>query len=150
MSIGTYMFNGNLAYECLTGVPFNPAVATRFLDYYNDSLQFQSTLTYLKNPPTSYQQPGINVSERLEELQQAINKNKYSNQYDFEAALQKPLYATHDGHAILIAGILAAFNFASPYDIGSLSTDRVQLPKVYLAGNSSEVVAVDHNLYSCR
>jgi hypothetical protein len=129
----TYIFNASLAYDCLTSVPFNPAVATRFLQYYNDTLQFQSTLAYLKNPPTSYQQPGVDLLGGLEELQQAIINGIFSNQYEFEAALQTLLYAAHDGHVDLVAGILSAFNFASPYDIVSLSLDGVQLPKVYLA-----------------
>jgi hypothetical protein len=129
----TYIFNASLAYECLTSVPFNPAVASRFLQYYNDTLPFQSTLTYLKNPPPSYQQPGVDLLGGLEQLQQAINNGVFPNQYEFESALQTLLYAAHDGHVNLVAGILSAFDFASPYDIVSLSLDGVQLPKVYLA-----------------
>lgn len=134
-SLDTYIFNASLAYECLTSVPFNPAVATRFLDYYNDTLQFQSTLTYLKNPPASYQQPGVDLLGGLAQLQQGINSGLFPNQYEFEAALQTLLYAAHDYHLDLVAGILSAFSFASPYDIVSVSLDGVQLPKVYLAGN---------------
>ncbi|KAI9767093.1 MAG: hypothetical protein M1840_005882 [Geoglossum simile] len=129
----TIVFNASLAFECLTSVPFNPAVATRFLQYYNDTLQFQSTLTYLKNPPSSYQQPGVDLLGGLGELQQAIDAGSFPNQYEFEAALQTLLYAAHDGHVNLYAGILSAFNFASPYDIVSLSLDGLQIPKVYLA-----------------
>jgi len=132
--VDTYVFKASLAYECLTSVPFNPAVATRFLEYYNDTLEFQSTLTYLKNPPTSYQQPGVDLIAGLQHLQEAINNGVFPNQYEFEAALQTLLYATHDAHVNLYAGILAAFTFASPYDIVSLSIDGIQLPKVYLAG----------------
>jgi hypothetical protein len=134
-SIDTYIFNASLAFECLTSVPFNPAVATRFLHYYNDTLQFQSTLTYLKNPPRSYQQPGVDLIGGLNQLQEAVNSGTFSNQYEFEAALQTLIYAAHDSHLDLIAGILAVFSFASPYDIVSLSIDGIQLPKVYLAGN---------------
>ncbi|CZR66660.1 uncharacterized protein PAC_16561 [Phialocephala subalpina] len=129
----TYVFNASLAYECLTSVPFNAAVATRFLEYYNDTLQFQSTLTYLKNPPTSYQQPGVDLLLGLQHLQEGIDSGIFPNQYEFEAALQTLLYATHDAHVNLFAGILAAFTFASPYDIVSISIDGIQLPKVYFA-----------------
>ncbi|KUJ17685.1 uncharacterized protein LY89DRAFT_747417 [Mollisia scopiformis] len=129
----TYVFNASLAYECLTSVPFNPAVATRFLAYYNDTLQFQSTLAYLRNPPTSYQQPGVDLLLGLQNLQDGINNGIFPNQYEFEAALQTLLYATHDAHVNLFAGILSAFTFASPYDIVSLSIDGIQLPKVYFA-----------------
>jgi hypothetical protein len=118
-------------------VPFNPAVATRFLKYYNDTLQFQSTLAYLKNPPPSYQQPAVDLIGGLDHLQQQINNGAFANQYEFEAALQTLIYSAHDYHLDLIAGILAAFTFASPYDVISVSLDGVQLPKVYLAGTQS-------------
>jgi hypothetical protein len=133
VKIDIFIFNASLAYECLTSVPFNPAVATRFLQYYNDTLQFQSTLTYLKNPPASYQQPAVDLLGGLNQLQQAINNGLFANQYEFEAALQTLIYAAHDGHVSLDAGVLAAFSFASPYDIVSLSVDGIQVPKVYLA-----------------
>jgi hypothetical protein len=97
-------------------------------------LQFQSTLVYLKDPPTSYQQPGVDLLLGLQNLQEGIDNGAFPNQYEFEAALQTLLYATHDAHLTLDAGILAAFTFASPYDIVSLSIDGIQLPKVYFAG----------------
>jgi hypothetical protein len=96
-------------------------------------LQFQSTLTYLKSPPTSYQQPSVDLLGSLIELQQGIDNGIFPNQYEFEAALARLLYAAHDGHLTLFAGILAVFSFGSPYDIVSVSVDGVQLPKVYLA-----------------
>jgi hypothetical protein len=103
------------------------------LEYHRYTLQFQSTLTYLKNPPPSYQQPAVDLLQGLDELESAIAGGMFPNQYEFEAALQTLLYATHDGHVNLNAGILAVFSFASPYDIVSLSIDGVQVPKVYLA-----------------
>ncbi|CAG8972123.1 hypothetical protein HYALB_00008128 [Hymenoscyphus albidus] len=127
-----YTFPASLAYECLTSVPFNPAVAVRFLDYFNDTLQFQSTLSYLKNPPTSYQQPAVDLLKGLEDLKKGIEGGIFPNQYEFEAVLQALLLASHDGHLTLDAGILAAFRFASPYDLVTLSKDGIQTPKVYL------------------
>jgi Peptidase family S41 len=132
IGIENSIFNASLVYECLTSVPFNAAVASQFLDYYNDTLQFQSTLTYLKTPPPSYQQPGVDLLGGLAALKQGIENGIFPNQYEFEAALQTLLYASHDGHVTLNAGILAAFSFSSPQEIVSLSLDGFQLPKVYL------------------
>jgi hypothetical protein len=70
--IDTIIFNASLAYECLTSVPFNPAVATSFLQYLNDTFLFQSTLACLKNPPASYQQPSVDLLAGLNDLQQGI------------------------------------------------------------------------------
>ncbi|KKY31337.1 putative peptidase s41 family protein [Diaporthe ampelina] len=127
------IFNASLVYECLTSVPFNVAVASRFIDYWNDTVQFQSTLSYLKNPPANYQRPAVDLVAGLSELQNAVNNGAFKNQYEFEVALQLLLVSAHDSHLYLNAGILAAFTFASPYDIVSLSTDGVELPKIYLA-----------------
>jgi hypothetical protein len=126
------VFNASFVYECLTSVPFNPAVASQFLDYYNDTLQFQSTLTYLKDPPRSYQQPGVDLLGGLAALKKGVEDGIFPNQYEFEAALQTLLYASHDSHVRLNAGILAAFSFSSPQEIVSLSLDGIQLPQVYL------------------
>ena len=130
----TFVFNASTVYACLTSVPFNPAVATRFIKYYNDTLQFQSTLPYLKDPPAGYQQPATDLLGGLTSIQQAINDNVFPNQYSFEATLQNLINSAHDAHVQLIAGVLAAFTFASPYEIASVSIDGIQLPKIYVTG----------------
>lgn len=119
-------------------MPLNPAVATRFLNYYNDTLQFQSTLSYLKSPPTSYQQPGVDLLKGLEDLKKGVQAGIFPDQYEFEASLQTLLLASHDDHLTLNAGILSAFSFASPYDLVTLSKDGIEIPKVYLTYDFSE------------
>lgn len=120
------------AYDCLTSVPFNAAVATRFINYYNDTIQFHSTLAYLKNPPAGYQQPAVDIVAGLEQLLKDIATGAFANQYVFEVALQNLIYSAHDAHFQLQAGILSAFTFMSPNAIVALSEDGVKVPKVYL------------------
>jgi hypothetical protein len=117
----------------LTSVPFNAAVATGFLNYYNDSIQFQSDLAYLKNPPASYQQPAVDFVEGLGQIQTAINQGTFKNQYEFEATLQALIYSTHDNHVNFVAGILGVFSFGTDYAIASVSSDGIQLPKIYFS-----------------
>jgi hypothetical protein len=136
--IKEFLFLASDAYECLTSVPFNGAVATRFLQYYNDTIQFHTTPAYLRNPPTSYQQPSVDLFERLNQLQQDVDNSAFSNQYAFEATLQNLIYSTHDAHLELVAGVLSAFTFVSPYGIISVSTDGKELPKVYITGDLIE------------
>ena len=131
-----FVFPAKQAYDCLTSVPFNAAVATRFLKYYNDTIQFQSNLAYLKNPPSSYQQPPVDLVGGLAQIQQAVDTGKFANEYEFEATLQALIYATHDAHLNLIAGILGVFTFGTSYDIASVSLDGIQLPKVYFSGKT--------------
>jgi len=118
-------------------VPFNGAVATRFLKYYNDTIQFQSNLAYLKDPPASYQQPKVDLVGGLAAIQADIDSGTFTNQYEFEATLQSLIYSTHDAHLNLIAGILGIFTFGSVWDIASVSLDGISLPKVYFSGGLS-------------
>lgn len=123
------------AYDCMISVPFNPAVATRFLHYYNNTIQFHSTLAYLKDPPASYQQPAVDLLAGLDQIRQQIEEGVFQNQYAFEAHLQNLIYSAHDTHLRLVSGVLAAFSFAAPFGIVSVSEDGIQLPKVYVTGN---------------
>ncbi|KAI1814517.1 hypothetical protein GGS20DRAFT_405724 [Poronia punctata] len=128
-----FIFDAALVYDCLTSVPFNAAVATRFVKYYNDTLEFQSTVDVLRNPPESYRQPSVDLRDGLQLIQDAVSSNSFANQYEFELALQRLIMAAHDDHLYLSAGILSAFTFGSPFDLVSLSRDGIELPKVYLA-----------------
>ena len=128
------LFTAKLAYDCITSAPFNATVALDFLDYYNDTLQFQSTLELLKNPPPSYQQPPVDIPTKLASIKARIQNGEFQSEYEFEAAVQEVVYATHDDHVRLSAGILSAFTFGSPLRIVSASTDGIELPKIYIAG----------------
>ncbi|KAF2132542.1 hypothetical protein P153DRAFT_166525 [Dothidotthia symphoricarpi CBS 119687] len=129
---GFSVFWASDAYNCLISVPFNDAVASRFLKYWNETIQFQSTLAYVKDPPQGYQQPASDVQAGLAQIQQRIDDGSYKNQYDFEADFQLLTYGLHDGHVSLTAGALSAFSFASPYEIASVSIDGVQAPRIYI------------------
>lgn len=70
----------------------------------------------------------------MQAIQDGINSGAFSNQYEFELALQKLMFATRDEHLYLDAGILYVFTFASPRDVVSVSIDGTQLPKLYFYG----------------
>lgn len=58
----------------------------------------------------------------------------YLKQYDFEADVQRLMFAMHDGHVDLRAGIMAAFSFGTNYEIVSVSEDGRKPPRIYLTG----------------
>ncbi|KAL9109652.1 MAG: hypothetical protein Q9227_005689 [Pyrenula ochraceoflavens] len=97
-------FNAKQAFDCLVSVPFNADVATRFVEYYKETIQFQSTLAYLKNPPPGYQQPAVDLISGLESLQHDIQNDTFHNQYAFEVALQTLINSAHDSHLQLFSG----------------------------------------------
>ncbi|KZL85547.1 peptidase s41 family protein, partial [Colletotrichum incanum] len=139
------------AYACLTSVPFNDVVALRFIEYYNTTMQFQSTLAYLKNPPEGYQQPAFDLIKGLNGLKQNVTSGVYKNQYCFEADLQYLVYSVHDAHVDLASGILSAFSFASPYSLVTASIDGKEIPKIYFESdvrdyrdNGTQISAISH------
>lgn len=113
-------------------MPFNAAVASRFIDYYSETMQFQSTLKLLENPPQGYQQQAVNVQQELESIRARIVSGAYKTQYEFEAQVQVLISRIHDKHVALDAGILAAFRFASPFTLVSISEDGLKDPQIYL------------------
>lgn len=132
----------SIVYKCLASVPFNPSVATKFIQYYNDTLQFHSTLAYLKAPPPSYQQPKVDLIEGLNMIQTQINGKVFKNQYAFEAALLALIYSAHDSHLNIVFGITGVFSFGSSYSLASVSSDGIQLPKVYVASMKSQISTI--------
>ena len=124
------------AYSCLKTVPFNASVGSQFVRYYKDTLVFQSTLAYLKDPPSSYQQPATDLLAALDLVQSNIDNDSYTNEYEFENDLQTVIYSAHDGHLNLNAGALAVFTFGAQYALSSVSADGIEPPKVYFTGMS--------------
>lgn len=126
------------AYNCLVTLPLNQTVASKFIQYYRDTLDFQSTLTYLKNPPSSYQQPPTDLLGGLDQIQRNLDTGVFSNQYEFEVAVLDLVYSAHDGHTYLYAGASNVFGFGSPFAISSVSVDGVQPPEVFLTDDLYE------------
>lgn len=128
--------------SCLSSVPFYSDPALRFLEYYNTTLQFQSTLDFLKTPPRVYQQPAIDVADILHSIETNVTVGYYQNQYEFEVDLQKLVLAIPDAHVYLNIGVTTPFVYGSPYSISSVSIDGKEPPKAYLAGKMTFIVAL--------
>ena len=121
-------------YHCLQTVPFNQTNALQLLQYWEDTLQLQSTLAYLKDPPPEYQQPKYDLIGALDLIRSEVNTGKFKNEYDFESAIQQVVIAAHDAHITLSYGILSVFVFGSPYGLVAASKDGIELPKLYVVG----------------
>ena len=134
---GAVQFAAREAYDCLKSVPFNAVIAKRFLEYYRDTLRFQSTLAYLRDPPASYQQPAVDLLEGIDGIVDNVDTGVYVNEYAFEADLLRLAYRAHDGHVNLNTGLMYTFTFGSPVTIVSLSSDGKEYPKPYLSGKLS-------------
>lgn len=107
-------------------------MASEFLQYYKDTVVFQSTLKHLAMPVASYQQPATDLLGNLNAIQSAVNSGAFNNEFDFETAVLRAVYATHEGHLSLNIGATYPFSFGTSNAITSVSSDGIELPKPYL------------------
>lgn len=136
---GATQFSAREVYECLKIVPFDETIAKGYVDYLRTTFEFQSTLAYLKDPPTSYQQPAVALLEGFDQIKDNIQTGVYDSEYAFEADVLRLLYAAHDGHISVDTGLLYSFTFGSPVSIVSTSADGKELPKPYLSSKSHTI-----------
>ena len=61
-------------------------------------VEFQSTLTYLKDPPTGWPNEAVDVLAGLDDIGSKVNDGTYTNEYDFENDIAALFIKAHDGH----------------------------------------------------
>lgn len=129
------------AYDCVTSVPLNASDAVSMIDVVRTYFDFQTTGVFNANPPDSYQQPAIDVRERLDRLAQEAQDGAYGNQYDFDVALQSIVTGVHDGHYSLDMGVYGLFSWILPDSIVSVSSDGNAIPQVYALSDIQDEVS---------
>lgn len=123
-----------LAHQCLTSTPIEKDVATGYVDQLKEYFEFQSTLAYLKDPPSSYKMPSVDIMGTLDDIKDKVKDGTLDNQYDFDAAILKLTYSSHDGHMNIYGGTIGAFTFELPISLVSVSEDGKKLPEIYVLG----------------
>jgi hypothetical protein len=85
-AVATPTVPAQLAYDCITSVPFNKSAAVELIDTITPYIRWQSNTVWLKNPPKEYAekvQPGIDVWGGLEEIQSKAESGSYENEFEF-------------------------------------------------------------------
>ena len=74
-----------LAYECITSVPFNQSAALALVDGVVPYFRWQSNTVWLKDPPEEYAekvQPGIDIWGGLEKIREKVVGGEYENEFE--------------------------------------------------------------------
>ncbi|KAJ9665374.1 hypothetical protein H2201_004451 [Coniosporium apollinis] len=124
-----------LAYNCLTSVPLNATAGLRLLESIRPYIQWQSTLTWLKNPPAEYVekvQGPVDVIGNLDKIEGKLQSKEYLNEYEFLWELYTSFAVAHDGHLNFIPDLVGGiFNFGRTVPLVSVSEDGKKLPAVF-------------------
>ncbi|KAF2455616.1 hypothetical protein BDY21DRAFT_68796 [Lineolata rhizophorae] len=103
--------------------------------------EFQSTMSYLEDPPSSYAEPAVDILSGLNEIKQKISDGEYTNEFTFEAEVAQLLTSAHDGHfgfeGMAYAGVFR-WRRDEEAALVSLSLDG-SVPKVYAWADIGEV-----------
>ncbi|KAF4963704.1 hypothetical protein FSARC_8301 [Fusarium sarcochroum] len=127
--------NAKLAYDCLNSVPLNKPAALRFMAELEPYVEWQSTLAFLKEPPTDYFFPPHDVSAALNSLRTRLEADKYLNEYEWQEDLYVNVFGpAHDGHFYVFPDVLTnAVEWERPLALVSISNNGSSPPvvKVY-------------------
>lgn len=129
-------------------MPLDRAKSSAFIDYLTPFLQFQSTLAYLKSPPTGYTLPGVDVLGGLEEIKNNIQAGKYASQWAFEKDVNALInIMPKDFHLSLGSSVPLSnvFAFMTSLHLVSLSSDGLLVPKVYVKSKGASTKYMLYN-----
>ncbi|KAI9692784.1 MAG: hypothetical protein M1820_009383 [Bogoriella megaspora] len=161
----TATYKPSEVFACLQEVPINKTSAVAFVDWMLPFMEQQSTLAYLKNPPSGYPFPPTDLLGGLDSIKSNVSLDKYGSEYEFELDIHDLIVSARDGHLAVGLPLLSQFLINRNVQLVSVSLDGVQVPKVYVltdlqglaAGNTSQSpsaissidgVDVDEQLFS--
>ncbi|KAF2709675.1 peptidase S41 family protein-like protein [Pleomassaria siparia CBS 279.74] len=135
-----------LAYDCITSVPFNQSAALALVDGIVPYVKWQSTTAYLKDPPAEYiekiQDP-VDLWADLGAIRDKVVAGDYTNEFEFGWDVYIFSQQTHDGHFVFVPDVIGTvFNWARQTPLVSVSADGVELPKPYVY---SDILAESFN-----
>ncbi|THZ05078.1 hypothetical protein D6C95_03000 [Aureobasidium pullulans] len=124
-----------IAYQCLHSIPFNQTAALDLLKSIRPYMEWQTTLSYVKDPPKEYAlnvQPGFDFWKAFDAVEHNVVDGVYKSEYDFGWDLYQANQQVHDGHFTFVPDSVGKiFIFGRTTPLVSVSDDGKSLPVVY-------------------
>ncbi|KAL9057637.1 MAG: hypothetical protein Q9162_002252 [Coniocarpon cinnabarinum] len=122
-----------VAYACQKSVPFDQAAAVPWLESLRPYILWQSTTSYLVDPPEGYLEPASDINGNLNAIISKAQAGGYDNEYDLEFDLYEVFQTTHDGHFRYTPNLVGSiFRYGRTIPLVSVSSDGQALPQVYV------------------
>lgn len=139
---GTSIIDADIAYNCILDIPLQKDYATKLMTSMRPWLELESQMDYLKDPPSGYLWEPIDISKELDRIANNVQKDVYTNHYDFEIDLKTLFLYFHDFHSVFTGKLESAATWYRSFTLVSASADGIELPEVYV---SMDLVALDKN-----
>jgi len=138
--------DAELAYACLKSLPFYADDASATIDEIKKGVEFQSTLSYLKDPPKGWPNDAVDIVAGLDDIKNKVGSGQYNNEFDFETDIASLLVKAHDGHlgwnGMAYAGIFR-WRRSSAFALVSASRDGSDVPQVWALEDFNGTVGYD-------
>ncbi|RPB27457.1 hypothetical protein L211DRAFT_819393 [Terfezia boudieri ATCC MYA-4762] len=131
---GENIVNAEMAYACLTSVPFDSKRAVYIARQMRLFTQIYSAQTFFYDPPTpELRIKRVDLNGTFDEIEQkAATKDGYPNDYIFQTDLMKLYNSFHDGHVNYIPSCAVSFPFFHNYPLIEIYNGK-DLPSIYTA-----------------
>ena len=134
-TVANQIVPAGIAWDCINSVAFNATSAKLLIESIKPYIEWQSTLTVLKNPPAEYVekvQPAVDIMGGLDQLVSDADSGKFANEYAFGWALYTLIQSAHDGHFTYVPDSVGGiFQWGRKVPLVSVSEDGEQLPAVF-------------------
>ncbi|CAH0047098.1 unnamed protein product [Clonostachys solani] len=133
--------DAEMAYNCSISVQLVPDDALKTINYLKNYSDFDTTLSFLKKPPPSYQKPAIDIMGRLEQVADNVRNGKYTSYREFEIDIWAITSESSEEHFDIDLGLLARFSWFLNDTIVSLSRDGKELPQIYARSDIESLIS---------
>ncbi|KAF2125285.1 peptidase S41 family protein [Dothidotthia symphoricarpi CBS 119687] len=124
----------SLAYACLKSVPISTDEAALTITSIKQMAEFQSTISYLKDPPEGWANEAVDIMAGLDDIGSKVQNGDYTNEFDFETDIATLFIKAHDGHfgfdGMVFGGTLV-WRRSSNIALISASRDGSELPEIW-------------------
>ncbi|KAE8376749.1 hypothetical protein BDV26DRAFT_264909 [Aspergillus bertholletiae] len=129
----TPVVDGALALACLKSVPLGKTEALKLMDSILPYVEWQSDTSYIKDPPSEYLEPAVDIWAELQKVSDKIKSDAYAGEYEFQADLFKAFNLAHDGHFRFFPDLLTkVLTFHRNVGLVSVSLDGEEIPEIYV------------------
>ncbi|KAK5686512.1 hypothetical protein LTS10_002632 [Elasticomyces elasticus] len=128
---GIHKLDAGIAMACLQSIPVDVDGDIQENLGLKVLVQFQSDLTYLKDPPPGYLYPGVDILGGLDSILADVQAGAYKSDYDVQLDLYKLVVSAYDYHFEWVPDLVDIFEWIRDGFLISTSSDSVSLPEVY-------------------
>jgi len=95
-------------------------------------LQWQTTFTYLSNPPAGYTEKPVDILGGLDLIAQKVKNGSYTSEWAVQSDISSLLNQAYDNHLIFISDMAVVIAFERNHSLVSISKDGIALPELYI------------------